>query len=72
MDDRNTEPQRWTEVPRAVYDPTERLKAMDADGIDCSVLYPTISGVGGEVLGEVGIAVLVVLAFATITPTGVA
>ena len=53
MDDRNAEPQCWTNVPRAVYDPAERLKAMDVDGIDYSVLYPTVAGVGGEVLGRI-------------------
>jgi predicted TIM-barrel fold metal-dependent hydrolase len=32
-------PQRWDEVPKTVYDPTERLKALDADGIDAEVLF---------------------------------
>jgi len=44
--------ERWQDVPAAVYDPRERLKAMDADGIDYSVLYPTVAGVGGEVFAE--------------------
>ena len=29
-----TYPSRWEEVPRTAYDPRERLKALDADGID--------------------------------------
>lgn len=48
MEGRVQEPQRWEEVPLAVYRATERLKALDADGVDYSVLYPTIAGVGGS------------------------
>lgn len=33
-------PQRWSDVPLAVYDPVERTKAMDKDGIDAAVLFP--------------------------------
>jgi predicted TIM-barrel fold metal-dependent hydrolase len=33
-------PQRWEEVPRKVYDPVERAKALDEDRIDGEVLYP--------------------------------
>jgi predicted TIM-barrel fold metal-dependent hydrolase len=42
MDDpmRKYFPQRWEEVPRYVYDPAERLKALDRDGIDGEVLFP--------------------------------
>jgi predicted TIM-barrel fold metal-dependent hydrolase len=36
---RKTYPQRWSEVPAIVYDPVERLKAMDQDGIDAEVLF---------------------------------
>ena len=32
--------QRWEEVPRAAYDPAERLKFLDQDGVDGEVLYP--------------------------------
>ena len=38
--DRKTFPQRWEEVPSFVYDPVERLKALDRDGIDGEVLFP--------------------------------
>lgn len=33
-------PQRWEDVPPKVYDPAERLKALDADGVDGEVLFP--------------------------------
>lgn len=52
MADRARLPQRWEEVPMAAYVPEERLKAMDADGVDYSVLYPTVAGVGGETFGR--------------------
>ncbi|MBI3328555.1 MAG: amidohydrolase family protein, partial [Nitrospinae bacterium] len=37
---RKTFPQHWEEVPTIVYDPAERLKALDSDGIDGEVLFP--------------------------------
>ena len=37
---RKTFPQRWDEVPSLVYDPIERLKALDQDGVDGEVLFP--------------------------------
>lgn len=33
-------PRHWEEVPRKVYDPSERLKALDEDGVDAEVLFP--------------------------------
>ena len=33
-------PRRWEEVPKIVYGPAERLKALDDDRIDGEVLYP--------------------------------
>ena len=53
LPDRTDEPQRWEEVPTVTYKPTERLKAMDADGVDCSVLYPTVAGMAGETFGRI-------------------
>jgi len=50
---RTDEPQRWSDVPREVYEPGERLKAMDRDGVDYSVLYPTVAGVAGESFGRI-------------------
>ena len=37
---RNSYPQRWEDVPAKVYVLRERLKALDADGIDAEVLFP--------------------------------
>jgi predicted TIM-barrel fold metal-dependent hydrolase len=37
---RKTFPQSWEEVPSFVYDPVERLKALDRDGVDAEVLFP--------------------------------
>ena len=48
MPDRNEEPRRWNEVPAAAYNPAERLRTMDAAGVDYSVLYPTVAGLAGE------------------------
>jgi uncharacterized protein len=52
MDDRTRVPQSWEEVPKAAYLPAERLRAMDADGVVCSVLYPTVAGPSGENFGR--------------------
>ena len=40
-------PQRWEEVPPKVYDPVERLKALDEDGVDAEVLFPNDPVQGG-------------------------
>ncbi len=53
MADRAADPQRWEDVPKAAYVPQERLKAMDADGVDYSVLYPTVAGHAGQVFGRI-------------------
>src|SRR6266568_3779055 len=47
MDDRNRVPQTWKEVPKAAYVPAERLRAMNADGIAYSALYPAVAGAAG-------------------------
>ncbi|MEA2639389.1 MAG: hypothetical protein QOF51_783, partial [Chloroflexota bacterium] len=52
MADRNHEPTRWDEVPAAAYVPSERLKAMDAAGVDYSALYPTVAGRAGQAFGH--------------------
>ena len=52
MSDRALEPQRWEEVPKTTHVPSERLKAMDVDGVDYSVLYPSIAGLAGETFGR--------------------
>ena len=53
MPERTKNPQRWEEVPASVYDPMERLSAMDAAGIDYAVLYPTVAGAGGQTFGRI-------------------
>jgi predicted TIM-barrel fold metal-dependent hydrolase len=48
-----TYPERWEEVPRTAYDPRERLKALDADGVDGEVLFPNPPGGNyNDALGE--------------------
>jgi len=32
--------QRWSDCPAKIWDPAERVKAMDSDGIDAEVLFP--------------------------------
>jgi uncharacterized protein len=51
MPDRTVVPKRWDEMPQTAYVPTERLKAMDADGVAYSVLYPFFAGLAGETFG---------------------
>lgn len=51
--DRRAEPQTWSQVPEAAWNPQARLRAMDSDHIDYSVLYPTVAGVSGEVIGAI-------------------
>jgi predicted TIM-barrel fold metal-dependent hydrolase len=52
MENRTRVPHCWDEVPRAAYVPSERLTAMDADGVAYSVLYPTVAGSSGEHFGR--------------------
>jgi predicted TIM-barrel fold metal-dependent hydrolase len=52
MADRNQDPTHWNDVPAAAFIPSERLKTMDAAGIDYSVLYPTVAGLAGESFGR--------------------
>jgi predicted TIM-barrel fold metal-dependent hydrolase len=53
MADRGAEPRVWSDIPRNAWAPAERLKALDAAGIDYSVLYPTIAGLAGETFGVI-------------------
>ena len=48
LPDPSREPQRWVDVPKLSYVPDERLKAMDAGGVNFAVLYPTVAGLAGE------------------------
>ena len=53
LDDRTRSARRWDEVPAAAYDPNERLRAMDRDGVDYSVLYPVVAGLAGETFARI-------------------
>jgi uncharacterized protein len=46
-------PKRWEDVPRACYDPAERLKALDIDGVDAEVLFPNTPGSSYYSYGDV-------------------
>jgi predicted TIM-barrel fold metal-dependent hydrolase len=46
-------PKRWEEIPKAAYDPTSHLKALDEDGVDCVVLYPSLAGFSGEIFAGI-------------------
>src|SRR5262245_29874635 len=45
-------PRRWYEVPKMLYDAGARLQAMDRDGVDFSILYPSVSGLAAETFGK--------------------
>lgn len=44
---------RFDEIPLAATDPRVRLSAMDAAGVDISVLYPSVAGVAGQAFGRI-------------------
>ena len=46
--DRTGEPRRFEEIAAQAWKPSQRLAAMNRDGIDFSVLYPSVAGVAGE------------------------
>ena len=54
MNDRVRIPTRWEEIPKAAYDPAARLTAMDEDGVDCTILYPSLGGFSGEIFARIG------------------
>jgi uncharacterized protein len=43
---------RCEDVPAILYDARERLREMDRDGVDYSILYPSVSGLAGETFGK--------------------
>ena len=53
MSDRVNVPTRWEAIPNAAFNPAARLKAMDDDGVDCAVLYPSLAGFSGEHFGAI-------------------
>jgi predicted TIM-barrel fold metal-dependent hydrolase len=48
-----TEPRIWAEVPLAAHRAAERLKMLDAHGVERSVLFPSVAGVGGETFATI-------------------
>jgi predicted TIM-barrel fold metal-dependent hydrolase len=50
--DRARNPSQWQDIPAMAYHPHERLKALDLDRVDYSVLYPTVAGLAGETFGQ--------------------
>ena len=48
MPDRTVHPKTWDEVPVCTYVPSERIKAMEADGVDVHTFFSNISGVAGN------------------------
>jgi predicted TIM-barrel fold metal-dependent hydrolase len=48
------QPKQWEEVPAMVYNAPERLRALDRDGVDYSVLYPTVAGLAAQTFGKLG------------------
>ena len=53
LDTPSDRPTRWSDVPAVAWDARARLKSMDTDGVDCSVLYPMVAGVAGETFGRI-------------------
>jgi predicted TIM-barrel fold metal-dependent hydrolase len=51
--DRAKEPKQWKDVPASAYRPHERLKALDLERVDYSVLYPTVAGLAAEAFGRI-------------------
>ena len=48
MEPRNRDPVRWEDVPRKTYVPSERLKAMDLDGVDTHTFFPNVAGITNQ------------------------
>lgn len=53
MPDRGDEPKRWADIPAVITDPLMRAAAMQEQGVDHAVLYPSVAGIGGEVFGRI-------------------
>ena len=53
LSDRSASPVRSEEIPALAASPAARAGAMRADGVDFSVLYPTVAGLAGETFGRI-------------------
>ncbi len=53
MPDRAKTPARWDDIDASAHAPAERIKAMDRDGVDYTVLYPSVAGFSGETFGAI-------------------
>ena len=53
MPDRAKTPVRWDDIDASAHLPAERIKAMDRDGVDYTVLYPSVAGFSGETFGAI-------------------
>jgi hypothetical protein len=51
MPDRAKTPVRWDDIDASAYVPVERIKAMDRDGVDYTVLYPRSLDSQAKLLG---------------------
>jgi len=58
-----TYPDRWQDVPKAAYDPLERLNALDVDRVDAEVLFPNPPGGNYFEFGDVEFELDVVRAY---------
>ncbi|MFI5047963.1 MAG: amidohydrolase, partial [Acidimicrobiia bacterium] len=47
LEERNDVAARWDEMRPGCYDPVERVKDMDEDGVIASLCFPSMPGFGG-------------------------
>ena len=53
MPDRAKTPARWDDIDASAYLPAERTKAMDRDGVEYTVLCPSVAGFSGETFAAI-------------------
>ncbi len=52
LDERQEIPMHWEEIRPGCYDPVERVKDMDEDGVLASLCFPSFPGFGGTILNQ--------------------
>ena len=52
MPDRTVVPMRYEDMPKIAYVPSERIKAMDQDGVDVHTFFPNVAGLAGHRLNS--------------------